>query len=439
VTTTGVATGSSLDLLRRAGRVWARQSGGVQVDLAVVGAGGAGLSLLLALDRQLAAAGSAGGPVEPPSVALIDPVHRRDNDRTWCFWDDGHSDLESAVHRSWSRVTLVDALGRPRELDLHPLRYVMVRSSEFYALADDAAARLGAVRIPAVADEVRDGLVRAGGVGVRARWIFDSRPAAPAKPANTALLQHFRGWTVQFARDVFDPDRPVLMDFSVPQPERGVAFGYVLPSGPRRAVVEYTEFSPSRLPDAEYDRALHGYLHRRFGAVPSEYLVDHVEDGAIPMTDAVHARRAGAATFRLGTAGGATRGSTGYTFAAMQRQADAVARSVLAGREPLPPRAYPDRHRWMDAVMLRALDRGLVGGPELFVSLFDSNPPSRVLRFLDGATAPWEDLALMTTAPVGPMLRAGAGDVVARWRRRRVVRGARRQDLATVAAQQQAR
>jgi lycopene beta-cyclase len=192
----------------------------------------------------------------------------------------------------------------------------------------------------------------------------------------------------------------------------------VLPSGPRRALVEYTEFSAARLPDAQYDRALHAYLHRRFGATPRDYVIDAIEDGAIPMTDAVHDRRAGAQTFRIGAAGGATRGSTGYTFAAMQRQAAAMAAALLAGREPLPPLAYPPRHRWMDAVMLRAFDRGQVGGPELFVRLFDRNPPQRVLRFLDGATSPLEDLALMRTAPVPTMLRAAAGDAAARLRRR---------------------
>jgi lycopene beta-cyclase len=223
---------------------------------------------------------------------------------------------------------------------------------------------------------------------------------------------------VRFPRDVFDPDLPVLMDFSVPQPARGVAFGYVLPSGRRQALVEYTEFSRARLTDGAYDRALHAYLHQRFGATPRDYVIDHIEDGAIPMTDAVHARRAGRATFRAGTAGGATRGSTGYTFAAMQRQGAAMAAAVLAGAEPLAPAAYPARHRWMDAVMLRALDSGRAGGPDLFVRLFDHNPAHRVLRFLDGATSPLEDLALMRTAPMVAMTRAGIGDVAARARRR---------------------
>jgi lycopene beta-cyclase len=386
----------------------------VEVDLAVVGAGGAGLSLLVQLDRLLARTTSS----RVPSIVLVDPVHRRGRDRTWCFWDDGVCDVEKAVHRAWSRVELVDTQARPRELDLHPLRYVMVRSVDFYALADEAAARLGVVRIPAPADEVRDGLVRAGGVTIRPRWVADSRPAPPIRPPNTALLQHFRGWVVRFPYDVFDPDLPVLMDFSVPQPARGVAFGYVLPSSPRQALVEYTEFSPARLESETYDRALRGYLHRRFGATPRDYLVDHVEDGAIPMTDAVHSRRAGTTIFRIGMVGGATRGSTGYTFAAILRQGAVMAQALLAGQPPVPPPAYPARHRWMDAVMLRALDRGLVSGPDLFIRLFDRNPPQRVLRLLDGTTSPLEELAFFFTGPALAMTRASLGDVGVRLRRR---------------------
>jgi lycopene beta-cyclase len=72
----------------------------------------------------------------------------------------------------------------------------------------------------------------------------------------------------------------------------------------------------------------------------------------------------------------------------------------------------------MDAVMLRALDRGLTPGPELFVSLFERNPAERVLRFLDGTTKLGDDLRLMASAPVPAMTRASIGDAVARARRR---------------------
>jgi lycopene beta-cyclase len=173
------------------------------------------------------------------------------------------------------------------------------------------------------------------------------------------------------------------------------------------------------LDSPEYDVALRGYLRQRWDVAPDQGVtVEAVEDGAIPMTDAPFDRRVGARVFRLGTAGGATRPSTGYTFATMQRQADTVASKLLDGRTPVPPRPYPARHRWMDAILLRALDRGYVQGPELFAGMFAANPSQRVVRFLDGLSGPLDEVALMRSTPTLPMLRATLGDGGARARRR---------------------
>jgi lycopene beta-cyclase len=390
----------------------------VRVDVAIVGAGGAGASVLVHLARQLTPG------VEPPSVAVIDPVHRAGRDRTWCFWDGGESVFDPAIHRAWTRALLVGPDGAEHRLELAPLRYVMLRSQDVYALADKAVAELGAVRIDARAEDVRDGeefaTVSTDDGPVEARWVLDSRPARPRRPATTALVQHFRGWTVRFRSDVLDASAPVFMDFTVPRPASGVAFGYVLPDDARQGLVEYTEFSRGRLPSERYDDALAGYLAARWGAAGARggYDIEDVEDGAIPMTDAVPARRLGRSVVRLGIAGGATRASTGYTFAAMQRQGAAVASALLAGRDPLPPAAYPARHRWMDSVLLTALDRGFVGGPELFTRLFLALPPERVLRFLDGRTTPAEELSVMRTTPLGAMTRATVTNGLARARRR---------------------
>lgn len=387
----------------------------MDVDVALVGAGGAGLSLL----HQLCLRGP--GRLR---VALVDPVDRlstRPADRTWCFWDDGRSDVDPAVHRSWQRVLVVGADRRRRVLPLAPMRYVMVRSQDFSALVADAAHRLDLTVIPAAAELVQDGEQRAvvatPAGDVRARWVFDSRPGPPAREGATRLLQHFRGLVVRAAAPVFDPELPVLMDFTTPQPRAGLSFGYCLPTAPDRALVEYTEFSPAVLHDVEYALALERYLPHAFGG-QTEHVVEHVEQGVIPMTDAVFARRAGRRVMRLGTAGGATRPSTGYTFAAMQRQASAVASRLAAGLEPVPPRAYPRRHAWMDAVVLRGIADGSIDGPAFFARLFDRNPPQRVLRFLDGRTALAEELALMASAPRGTMLRLSALDAAGRARRR---------------------
>ncbi|MDP9826423.1 lycopene cyclase family protein [Kineosporia succinea] len=392
---------------------------GMFVDVAIVGGGGAGLSLVLALEHAARTSGR-----RAPSVAVIDPVRRSGQDRTWCWWASASEQpdwIEPLLTRSWPTMRLVDAVGAAKTYDLAPLRYQMLRSADLYAAADAALERMGGVRITASAEAVIDGMphavVRAGDERVMANWVFDSRPSAPTGPGSTMMLQHFRGWTVRFAPGSVPLDENVatLMDFSVPQPARGVAFSYCLPLSADTALVEYTEFSPAVLDSDRYDEALKAYLGRIWPGV--EYTVEDTEDGVIPMTDATFARRTGDRLFRLGTAGGATRASTGYTFSAMQRQAAQIAGLLLDERLPVPPRPYPMRHRWMDAVMLRALDRGYVDGPRLFSSLFDDNPSSRVIRFLDGTSSPADELAIMRSTPTPAMMRSAMEDATARVKR----------------------
>ncbi len=397
------------------GRVHPAQPAGdpvpIEVDVAILGAGGAGSTLLLALQEAFAGRPS-------PSIAVVDPVHRCGQDRTWCLWQDASTPSGPLVHRSWRRAQVVPRRGPALTLDLGALQYVMLRSADVYAAAGAAADALAARRVTSAVTSVRP---RGGGVDVltgqgllRARWVFDSRPAAPARPARTALLQHFRGQVLTFDRPLVDPSTPLLMDFRTPQPSRGVSFGYVLPLAADRALVEYTEFSRHRLDDAGYRDRLSAYLSTLFGAAADRARVEESEDGAIPMTDAVHRTRAGPGWYRMGTAGGATRPSSGYTFATMQRQAAAVAQALLAGREPVPPTPWAARHRWMDAVLLRVLDTPGARGADLFADLFARQGAERVLRFLDGVTSPAEELALMASAPARTMAVAAVQDAAAR-------------------------
>ncbi|MEV0428636.1 lycopene cyclase family protein [Micromonospora sp. NPDC050495] len=385
----------------------------LDVDLALVGGGGAACLVLAALGRHELAG---------LRVAVVDPVRKRGQDRTWAFWGVPGSDLDPLLSASWSRVEVVTPAAR-RVLSLDPLRYAMLRSAPVYDRAAAAERRLGAVRIEVPAGRLRDDGDRvtvhdpAGRVLLRAGWVLDSRPRPPARPGRTNWLQHFRGWWLAADRPTFDPDRAVLMDFRTPQPDRGVSFGYVLPVDDRYALVEYTEFSAAPLGDAGYDRALRGYAGL-LGLDLAGLRVREVENGVIPMTDGPFVGRPSPRVVRLGTAGGATRPSTGFTFSAMLRQADQVARALAAGRPPVPAPAYPARHRWMDAVALRALDRGHVGGVAFFDRLFARNPAERVLRFLDGATSPAEELAVMRSSPLLPMTGAVLGDAAGRLRAR---------------------
>lgn len=375
-------------------------------DVVVIGGGAAGLSLAHRLTEYAAAAVTV---VEPPDGPLRPP------ERTWCYWDSGVDGLEEAVSASWSVLRLHGADRRPVNVGPAPFTYRMVRSTDFERLVHDRLARSHGGRllratvesvhgVPAGA-EVRCTLPGGRSLALRARRVFDSRPLPVLPPARTRLLQHFRGWFVRTDTDRFDPSVADLMDFRVPQPAHGLAFGYVLPVAPDRALVEYTEFSGAALTTEAYESALGHYCRDVLGL--GALTVERAEQGVIPMTDARFPRRAGPAHFRVGTAGGATRAATGYTFAAVQRQSRAIAAALRDGRTTVPP-PHGRRASAMDAVLLRALDTGRIDGPRFFTDLFRRIPAERLLRFLDGATSLREEWAIGLRTPVLPMLRTAA-------------------------------
>ena len=67
------------------------------------------------------------------------------------------------------------------------------------------------------------------------------------------------------------------------------------------------------------------------------------------------------------------------------------------------------RHRWYDGVMLEVLEKQRYPGAALFQSLFEHNPPQRLLRFLNAESGLLEEVALMSTMPVGVFARTALG------------------------------
>ncbi|THA70090.1 FAD-binding protein [Streptomyces sp. A0958] len=375
-------------------------------DVVVVGGGAAGLSLAHRLAETRAATVTV---IEPPDGPL------RPAERTWCYWHSDVDGLEEAVSASWSVLRVHGADGRPVTVEPDPFTYRMVRSTDFERMVHGRLAHSDgghvlrataqSVRNSPGGAEVRCTLPGGGPLTLRARRVFDSRPLTALPPARTQLLQHFRGWFVRTDTDRFDPTVADLMDFRVPQPAHGLAFGYVLPLTPSRALVEYTEFSRNTLNTEAYESALDRYCRDTLGLGP--LTVEQTEQGVIPMTDARFPRHAGTAVFRIGTAGGATRPATGYTFSAVQRQSQAIAAALRDGHATVPA-----PHGWralaMDAILLRALDTGRISGPDFFTNLFRRVPAERLLRFLDGTTSLREEWGIGLRTPVRAMLSTAA-------------------------------
>ena len=347
-------------------------------DIAILGAGLAGLSLA----ARLAAPAFAG-----LRVLMLEPRLSYVRDRTWSYWAMRPHPFQAAVTASWERWRIA-APGREVERAAPGLRYETIPADGLYraALALIAAApnitlRLG---VSARAQEDASGVqLRFGAASARAALAFDTRP--PASLGAHGLTQRFAGWEIETPHDVFDASAVTLMDFRCAQ-AGGAHFTYLLPSSPRRALVEDTWFTPPGVQPPHHFHAIRDYLHARHGV--TEFNILFEERGALPM-DPVFRPAAGARILPLGTAGGGTRPSTGYAFNAIQAQCDAIAADLLAGRRPRPPPPRPGIVRLMDRVLLDMLTRKPEAAPDLFASLFERCEPRTLVRFLnDRASLP---------------------------------------------------
>lgn len=343
-----------------------------EYDIAIIGAGLAGLSLATRL-AEPAFAGL--------RVLLLEPRTQYRRDRTWSYWSLQPHPFQAAVASSWDTWSIV-AADKTVTRSASGLRYESIPSDRLYRIALErihAAPHITFRQgVTAFAEEDANGVhLRFGGQTARARAGFDTRP--PPCLGAYGLSQRFAGWEIETQEDVFDASTVTLMDFRCAQP--GAAhFTYVLPSTPRRALVEDTWFAPLGFQPPDHGRAVRDHLRVRYGVTAFDTLFE--ESGALPMNP-VFRPASGKYLLPIGTAGGGTRPSTGYAFNAIQAQCDTIAADVRAARAPRPVPPRPGLVRFMDRVLLDMLDRQPELAAPLFASLFERCEPRRLVRFLN--------------------------------------------------------
>jgi lycopene beta-cyclase len=373
-------------------------------DYIIAGAGAAGLSLAY----HLVQAG-----LGDKRILLLDRAPKTTNDRTWCFWEVGENPFEAVVFRRWNQIWF-HGEGISRRLQIAPYAYKMIRGLDFYTFMNgwlkqqpNISVQYG--EIIHIQEGERGAVVELEGQSFTGRWVFSSLYAPPPKnPRYHHLLQHFKGWVVQTPSATFDAEAATFMDFRVAQ-QGSVRFGYVLPFDARTALVEYTLFSPELLSPEAYDAGLREYLEGVLGL--GNYRILETEFGIIPMTDAPFPRQSSPHVMNIGTAGGRTKASTGYTFQRIQQQSRRIAEALAQTGQPFYPEPAFRRHALMDSVLLNVLEKQRSPGPKVFADLFRRNPPQRVLRFLDEETGWLEDLQIIASVDI-PAFAKAALDVL---------------------------
>jgi lycopene beta-cyclase len=340
------------------------------------------------------------GSLSSKKILLLDRAPTTTGTKTWCFWDDGK--IESywkdagIIHHEWKNLSVKKD---QQELLLHiqPYSYKMIRSTDFnrYCLSKIREAPNVQLHFSAVThiDEI-NGIVFCGEDSFEAPVIFSSvlLREPNLKPAHIYLLQHFKGWWIETEEDCFDDEHADLMNFNTPQ-KFGFTFLYVLPVTKRRALVEYTLFTEEILSDEDYNEGLRSFISEEMKI--TNYRITEEEKGVIPMTNISFQPQNGKVFF-IGTAGGQTKPSTGYTFSFIQKQSADLVRSMETTGVPSIHKTAR-RFHYYDSILLKILSEPNAEAAAIFYSLFKKNKASQVFKFLDNETNFWEELRIMNS------------------------------------------
>ena len=374
-------------------------------DYIIAGAGCAGLSLLYSMmmhpffkDKQ---------------ILLIDQSVKNNNDRTWCFWEEKPGVFEEIVHHRWKQIDFYSNYFSGR-FDIIPYEYKMIRSIDFYAHILTKAKQKDNIHflyghIQSGFSKINKAVVYVDGKEFSADYVFNSiffkeaNEMLPSKKEKKiySLLQHFKGRVIETSKNVFDDRIATFMDFRISQ-HQGTSFVYVLPIAPNKALIEYTIFSEQLLEPEQYNEAIKNYIADFIK--PGTFSITEEEFGVIPMTNFPFSKGEGNIV-NIGTAGGHTKPSSGFTFRFIQKHTAKIINALVTGKDPHIQETF--RHRRFnlyDSVLLHILQKKKMGGDKIFADLFKKNPPQRILRFLDNETNASEELKIMKSVSSGIFL-----------------------------------
>ena len=352
----------------------------------IIGGGLAGLQLARQLSRNVFFKGK--------KIAIIDsdfsmPV------KTWCFWEKGKGKWDDLLTKSWNKGKFISS-EENIDLQLSPYTYKMIKAKDYHQKLQDEIEESGDIEF--ITDEIRKidpvtmkakGLKKSYG----ATHFFDSRvdPSYLESKKHTTIFQHFKGWEVETEKPVFTPNSFTMMDYRIKYPD-ATAFTYILPFTEKKALVEYTFFSPFLTEDKVYDEMLQQYFEKILKT--KDFKIKSTETGVIPMTDFPFDKANTEQITKIGTGGGWVKPSTGYSFKNTEKRIGKIIENIKSGKLP-GENLINYKFRKYDAIFLDVLAQNNQKGEEIFTKFYNKNSPQDIFRYLDEETSVSEDLKIM--------------------------------------------
>ena len=350
-----------------------------EFDYVIIGGGCAGLSLAYELEIN--------DKLKDKTLAIIENRNEYKRDKTWSFWKVFEHNFEDCVIKSWNNFT-INTSESYHELTNKKFPYQSIDSGKFYNKIKTKLSTNSNVSFYKNLNEINS----------ENSVIFNS--VFKKELDKSKLWQHFQGVEIETPKKIFDEEIINLMDFNCDQ-RNDVHFFYTLPFSKNKALIETTWLS--NLEDQslmDYDLQLGNYIKNNLGI--KNYKINFTERGAIPLF--YSSLKNNNKVINIGSAGGMTRLSTGYTFLNIQEHSKYIVKNI--------DKIYKvkifnlgNKYQFLDKIFLRVLEKHPEKVPKIFFNMFKASS-NTIIKFLSNKSNLIEDINIISKMPKLIFLKA---------------------------------
>ena len=343
-----------------------------EFDYVILGGGCAGLSLAYQLDIN--------NKIKNKTLAIVEMREEYKRDKTWSFWKITDHNFDDCIIKSWNNFT-INIKSETYEVLNKEYPYQTIDSGLFYQKILKQLKKNKNIEYFKNTNELK----------LENSIIFNSFPKK--ENHENELWQHFKGLEIETSKNTFDDEIFNLMDFDCDQ-KKNVHFFYTLPFAKNRALIETTWLS--KIDDKslkDYDIQLETYIKDTLKI--KDYKINYEEEGAIPLF--YPRNKVDKNKINIGSSGGMTRLSTGYTFLNIQEHSKYLVNNIEQIQN-VKPYHIGKKYEFLDKIFLNVLKSHPDKMPKIFFNMFKA-PPKKVIKFLSNKSNIFDDLSIIFKMP----------------------------------------
>ena len=343
-----------------------------EFDYIIIGGGCAGLSLAYELDINQ--------KLKDKTLAIIEPRDEYKKDKTWSFWRVTPHNFEDCIKKSWGNFT-INIPNNTKHVECSNTPYQTIDSGLFYKKIINKLKQNININF---FKSIRE-------INTENSFVFNS--VSNLEESKNNLWQHFSGIEIETSKDFFDDEIFNLMDFDCDQKD-SIHFFYTLPFSKTKGLIETTWFSDlNKTLLNDYDIQLKDYIENKLKI--KNYKINYKETGAIPLFHPNNIKKLN--QIEIGTAGGMTRLSTGYTFLNIQEQSKYI-RKNIENIKDTKIFSIERKYEFLDNIFLKVLKKNPERMAQIFYKMFNSSP-NTVINFLSNKSNILEDISIISKMP----------------------------------------